>query len=171
MQNRITQILNIKYPIVQAPMSWMTDAKLVAAVAEAGGVADVRGVRAAFALGAEGVWVGTAFLATTESRMADNVKELLVKMTANDLHIYRTNPAYYRSVPTALSARLVAMDAQGVSRDEIEKASKAGTGMCLGMLEGDLENGYISVGNGVSLIKEIRPVKALIDDLMQDFKA
>ncbi|ROV55349.1 NAD(P)H-dependent flavin oxidoreductase [Neisseria chenwenguii] len=320
MQNRITQILNIKYPIVQAPMSWMTDAKLVAAVAEAGGlgflaphagqttnptsnedvlerlrneirktkaltdkpfgvpvilsydfamiplvanllieervpvvlinglldealfcqfkqagmtiiyraltpsiedsqaaerlgadilvvtgfdeggtvpekiigsfsavshivdsvtvpvmlaggVADVRGVRAAFALGAEGVWVGTAFLATTESRMADNVKELLVKTTANDLHIYRTNPAYYRSVPTALSARLVAMDAQGVSRDEIEKASKAGTGMRLGMLEGDLENGYISVGNGVSLIKEIRPVKALIDDLMQDFKA
>ena len=38
MQNRITQILNIKHPIVQAPMSWLTDAHLVASVAEAGGL-------------------------------------------------------------------------------------------------------------------------------------
>ncbi|EPY99804.1 hypothetical protein L278_08560 [Mannheimia haemolytica D35] len=36
--NRITQILNIKHPIVQAPMSWLTDAHLVASVAEAGGL-------------------------------------------------------------------------------------------------------------------------------------
>lgn len=36
--NRITQLLNIKHPIIQAPMSWLTDAKLVVAVAEAGGL-------------------------------------------------------------------------------------------------------------------------------------
>lgn len=38
MSNRITQILNIKHPIVQAPMSWLTDARLVVAVANAGGL-------------------------------------------------------------------------------------------------------------------------------------
>lgn len=38
------------------------------------------------------------------------------------------------------------------------------------MLEGDLDSGYISVGNGIAYIKEIRPVKASIDDLIQDLQ-
>lgn len=39
----------------------------------------------------------------------------------------------------------------------------------LGMLEGDFENGYISLGNGISHITEIRPIKEVIEDVMQDF--
>ena len=37
-ENRITKILGIKYPIIQGPMAWLTDAKLVAAVSNAGGL-------------------------------------------------------------------------------------------------------------------------------------
>lgn len=135
----------------------------------AGGIADVRGVRAAFALGAEGVYVGTLFLATEESRAADKIKQMIVQSNANDLHLFRTNPAYYRSLPTTLSHQLIVLDEQGASRETLERAMKGGYGMRLGMLEGNTEEGYISVGNGISLINTIRPVKQVIDDLMQDF--
>lgn len=38
MKNKVTQILNIKFPIIQGPMNWLTDAKFVAAVSNAGGL-------------------------------------------------------------------------------------------------------------------------------------
>lgn len=138
-------------------------------VMAAGGIADVRGVRAAFALGAEGVYIGTAFLATRESRMADKVKQMLVESNADDLLLFRTLPAFYRSLPTPLSRKLYDMSESGASREEIAQVMTGGLGMRRGMLEGDLERGYISVGNGITHIKEVRSVKALIDDLMQDF--
>ena len=135
----------------------------------AGGIADVNGVRASFALGAEGVYAGTLFLATEESRMAENVKQMLIRSTADDLLLFRTLPAYYRSLPTKLAHTLVEMDNAGASRQDIAKVMNGGVGMRAGMLEGDLENGYISLGNGITLINEIRPVKEVINDLMRDF--
>jgi len=139
-------------------------------VMAAGGIADVRGVRAAFALGAEGVFAGTVFIATRESPAAENVKHLLVDHTASDLLLFRTNPAYYRSIPTPYSEELLAMDERGQSRDEIANKMYGEQGLKVGMLDGDLERGYITVGNGISYIKSIRSVKEVIEDLMQDFK-
>jgi enoyl-[acyl-carrier protein] reductase II len=139
-------------------------------VMAAGGIADVRGVRAAFALGAEGVFAGTVFIATTESPAAENVKQLLVEHTASDLLIFRTNPAYYRSIPTPYSRELLAMDERGQTRDEIANKMYSEQGLKVGMLDGDLDNGYITVGNGVSYVKDIRFVREVVDDLMQDFK-
>ncbi len=58
-------------------------------VIAAGGMADVRGVRAALALGAEGVWLGTRFLATAESGAHDDYKKRLVAARSTDT-IYTT---------------------------------------------------------------------------------
>lgn len=69
----------------------------------AGGIADVRGVRAPFVLGAEGVYLETAFLATHKSRMAQHIKQMLVDSTADDLLLYRATTAHYRSRPTKLA--------------------------------------------------------------------
>ena len=137
----------------------------------AGGIADVRAVRAAFALGAEGVFVGTVLIATHESPAAKIVKDLIVKHNANDLHIFRTTPAYYRSIPTPYSQQLVAMDEQGESREAIAKKMYGEQGLKVGMLDGDIHNGYITVGNGISYIQEVRSVKTVIEDLMQDFNS
>jgi len=138
-------------------------------VMAAGGIADVRAVRASFALGAEGVFAGTVFIATEENPAAENVKALIVKHKATDLLIFRTNPAYYRSIPTPYSQTLLAMDESGKSRDEIANKMYGEQGLKVGMLDGDLENGYITVGNGISYINEIRKVKDVVEDLMQDF--
>ena len=132
----------------------------------AGGIADKKSVQAALTLGAEGVWIGTAFIATTECRSHQKVKEWIVNATANDLLLFRTEPYYYRSLPTELAKKCFEMSENGATRADIAKVMNAGTGMRLGMLEGDFDNGYVSVGNGISQINEIKSVKELIDELM-----
>ncbi len=134
-----------------------------------GGIGDIRGVRAAFVLGAEGVYLGTSFLAVEEARTAQNVKELMVKTNAENLHVFRTLPYFYRSIPTKLSAELVEMDKNGATREELAIKQGGGKGMKSGMLDGDLENGYISVGLGVSFIDRIKTTEELINELMADF--
>lgn len=138
-------------------------------VMAAGGIADLRAVRASFALGAEGVFAGTVFIATEENPAAENVKQLIVDHTASDLLIFRTNPAYYRSIPTPYSQELLEMDERGDSRDEIANKMYGEQGLKVGMLDGDIHRGYITVGNGISYIKNIRPVKEVVEDLMYDF--
>ena len=132
----------------------------------AGGIADKKAVQTAFMLGAEGVWVGTAFIATHECRASQKVKDWIVQSTANDLLLFRTEPYYYRSLPTELAKKCFEMSENGATRADIAKVMNAGTGMRLGMLEGDFEHGYVSVGNGISAIDRVKSVQELIDELM-----
>lgn len=60
------------------------------------------------------------------------------------------------------------MSENGATRADIAKVMNAGTGMRLGMLEGDFERGYVSVGNGISAIDRVKSVQELIDELMAD---
>lgn len=142
-------------------------------VACAGGVGDIRTVRAAFALGAEAVFVGSRFIPTVENPTAQNVKELIVNSTAEDLALFRVAPAYYRSLPTQLRDKLVENDLTKNMQDTFEANGPlmGGTsGMRIGMLEGDLKKGYVSVGTGISSIHSIQTVQEVVDELMADFK-
>jgi enoyl-[acyl-carrier protein] reductase II len=138
-------------------------------VMAAGGITDVAGVRSVFALGAEGVYAGTLFLATEESRMADNVKTMVVESTADNLLMFRSALSFYRSLPTPFVHKLVEMDKAGVSTAEITNVLVSSQGMRVGMVEGNLEEGYLSFGNGITYINEIRSVKTVIEDVMRDF--
>lgn len=138
-------------------------------VMAAGGITDVNGVRSVFALGAEGVYAGTLFLATEESRMADNVKKIVVESNAGDLLMFRSALSFYRSLPTPFADKLMAMDKAGTPTAEITNLLVGSQGMRVGMVEGNLDKGFITVGNGVSYIHEIRPVSTVIKDVMRDF--
>ena len=140
-------------------------------VMAAGGITDKRTFNAAFALGAEGVFCGSLFLSSTEARAPKNVKDLIVKTNATDIDFFRTTPYYYRSIPTPLSQKLVQMDKELKTREEIANAMHPMRNMKFGMLDGQVDVGYISVGLGVSMIHSIRPCKEIIDDMTQDFKA
>ena len=139
-------------------------------VMAAGGITDRRTFNAAFALGAEGTFCGTLFLASTEARTAQNVKEMMVKANASDIDFFRTVPYYYRSIPTQLSKKLVQMDKELKTREEISKEMHPMRNMKFGMLDGKIDVGYVSVGLGVSMIHSIRSCKEIIDDITQDFK-
>ena len=140
-------------------------------VMAAGGITDKRTFNAALALGAEGVFCGSLFLSSTEARAPKNVKDLIVKTNATDIDFFRTTPYYYRSIPTPLSQKLVKMDKELKTREEIANAMHPMRNMKFGMLDGQVDVGYISVGLGVSMIHSIRPCKEIIDDMTQDFKA
>ena len=138
-------------------------------VMAAGGITDSRGFNAAIALGAEGVYCGTVFLMSKESRMAENVKQAVLKADAQDLLLFRTIPAYYRSLPGELADELAAMDKAGAANEELGRKMGGFTESRIGMLEGDMNRGYVSVGNGISFIHEILTAKQIIDNLTKDF--
>lgn len=140
-------------------------------VMAAGGILDHRAFNAAMALGTEGVYCGTAFLMSEESRMARNVKESVLKANARDLLLFRTIPAYYRSLPGALANELVAMDKAGATNEELGRKMGGFANLRIGMLEGDMDKGYVSVGNGISHIHGIKPCKAIVDELTRDYTA
>lgn len=136
-------------------------------VVAAGGIVDERTARAAFVLGAEGLYVGTAFLLSKESPIADNIKQMAIKADANDLIMYRTVPAYYRSLPGELPNKLLEMSNAGATEEEIYEAQHRYIGMRDGMLFGDLSKGYASFGCGISFIHAVEPVQTIIDRMMK----
>ena len=139
-------------------------------VMAAGGITDRRTFNAAFALGAEGVFCGTLFLSATEARTAQNVKEMILKTNATDMDFFRAVPYYYRSIPTPLSQKIVQMDKELKTREDIYNEMKPLRNIKFGMLDGQVDVGYITVGLGVSMIHSIRSCKEIIDDITQDFK-
>ena len=139
-------------------------------VMAAGGITDRRTFNAAFALGAEGAYCGTLFLSSAEARTAPNVKEMILKANATDMDFFRAKPYYYRSIPTPLSQKLVQMDKELKTREEIVGVMHPMRNMKFGMLDGQIDVGYVSVGLGVSMIKSIRTSKEIIDDITHDFK-
>lgn len=138
-------------------------------VMAAGGISNSRTFNAVLALGAEGAYCGTAFLMSKESRMAENVKQAVLRANAKDLLLFRTMPAYYRSLPGALANKLVEMDKAGATNEELGKIMGGFANLRKGMLDGDMENGYVSVGNGISDIHEIKSVKEIIFEMTRDY--
>ncbi|MBQ4200571.1 MAG: nitronate monooxygenase [Kiritimatiellae bacterium] len=148
----------------------IVDAVKSVPVMAAGGIYDRRSFNAALALGAEGVYCGTAFLMSEESRMAANVKEAVLKANAKDLLLFRMIPAYYRSLPGALANKLVEMDRAGATNEELGKAMGGFANLRKGMLEGDMEGGYVSVGHAISFIHEIKSAAQIIADMTLDME-
>lgn len=138
-------------------------------VMAAGGIADHRAFNAALALGAEGVYCGTVFLMSKESRMAENVKQAILASSAQDLLLFRTIPAYYRSLPGDLANELVALDRAGATNEELGKKMGGFANLRVGMLEGDMNKGYVSVGHGISHIHEIKSVYEIIAELTKEY--
>jgi len=131
----------------------MADAVSIPVVA-AGGIADARGLVAAFALGAEAVQMGTAFVATHECVAHPTYKQAIVD--ANDVGSVITarklGPA--RIVKGELAFKILQMEAEGASAEELEAFIGPGRAR-LGSLEGDLVEGEGYCGAIAGLIKQI----------------
>lgn len=134
-------------------------------VLAAGGITDKRTAKAAHALGASGVSVGTAFISTLESRVPQSVKDKIVASNGLDLFLFRTMPDYYRSLPGKLAQKLVDMDKAGASNEDLGKTMGGLRGLRIGMLEGNTDEGYISLGTGIGSIRGVKSVAEVVDEL------
>lgn len=135
-------------------------------VVAAGGIADGRGLAAAFALGAEGVQLGTRFLASREAPVHDNYKQAILK--TNDRSTLVTGKsigAPVRAIANQMTKQFSRYEQQGRPREEFEQLAVGG--LRRAVYEGDLETGSLMAGQIAGLINEIKPVEQIIEEMME----
>ena len=147
----------------------VVDAVQVPVIA-AGGMADGRGLAAALALGAQGVQMGTRFICSTECVAHARFKEQILKAGDRSTVITgRPTGHPVRCLENKLSRQFLEMEKNGALAEEFEKL---GTGkMPLGVLQGDIEAGSLMAGQIAGIIKDIKPVKDIIRDVMSQAEA
>jgi enoyl-[acyl-carrier protein] reductase II len=146
----------------------VADAVRVPIVA-AGGIVDARGIVGAFALGAEGVQLGTRFVAVEENIANPKYKQAIIEAKDTDTVITCRKLLPTRSLRTEFTRRLLELEDSGASTAEIRdflgfsRARK-------GQLEGDLVNGEAYSGSSAGLIKEILPTATVIQRMIEGYK-
>ena len=145
----------------------IVDAVKSVPVMAAGGINDIRGVRAAFALGAQGVYVGTRFIVCTECPAAKDVKDMIIADSGENIIAVTPNE---RSLPTPAAIDYNRRLLSGESAETIHKEIMEKGGLGPAMLHGDVTNGIISVNTGISTIRNIKPVAEIVNELMADFR-
>lgn len=138
-------------------------------VIAAGGIADGRGIVAALALGAIGVQIGTVLLASDECPIHQNYKEAVVKAKDNNTCVTgRTGGAPVRVIKNAMAREYIKLEYQNVSRDELEQLTLGS--LRKAVLEGDTKNGSLMAGQISGLVKEIKPVAEILEQMYTEAK-
>ena len=138
-------------------------------VIAAGGIADGRGVAAAFCLGASGVQMGTVFLATHECPISIEYKNLIVE--ADDTSTTLTGMKFgapVRGIKNELTKRYHELEAQSSTLMELEELTLGS--LRKAVYDGDVENGSVMSGQIAGLIDEIRSVEQVIVDVLEEAK-
>jgi enoyl-[acyl-carrier protein] reductase II len=140
-------------------------------VIAAGGIADARGMAAAFALGAEGVQLGTRFVAVKENIAHDDYKNAIVAAGDTDTVITLRSLIPSRSLKnTEFTQVLVGMENVGASADDIREFMGHAASRRAG-LEGDLDNGEAYCGASAGLIHDICTARDVIRRLIKGYPA
>ncbi|MGN0633095.1 MAG: enoyl-[acyl-carrier-protein] reductase FabK [Oscillospiraceae bacterium] len=133
-------------------------------VLAAGGIADGRGIAASFMLGAEGVQVGTRFLASDECRIHENYKNLVIKAKDTDNQItgfYSGSPC--RSIKTKYTKKLQDMEKKAAPPEDFE-ALTVGS-LRKAAVDGNIEEGSFLCGLIAGMINDIKPCKEIIEEM------
>lgn len=141
-------------------------------VIAAGGIGDGRAILAALSLGADAVQMGTRFLMTKESSAHENFKNLLLNSNATSTKILMRSTVPVRLFDNKF-AREIAQIEQSFHGENLKHKLNEHLGKFRaknGMLEGDLENGELEVGQVVSLIKTIPSVEEVFRELLSDYQ-
>lgn len=146
----------------------LVDALSVPVVA-AGGIADGRGFLAAMALGAEGISVGTRFAATVESSAHDTYKQAIVGASDSGTVLFAKKIAPVRALKNRWVEEVRAAESRGSSREELERVYGQSHSR-RGILEGDLEEGELEMGQSSGLVHEILPAAEVVRKLVQEFE-
>lgn len=132
-------------------------------VVSAGGYADSRGTKAAFALGADGIQVGTRFICSTECIAHDNYKQAVIKAKDRDAVVTgRSTGAPVRALKNKLTREYERLEKSGASFEEIEALGVGG--LRRAFQDGDVENGSLMAGQSAAMVHDIKPCAEIIKD-------
>lgn len=135
----------------------------------AGGIATGNAMYAAMALGADGVQVGSRFVASEEASSHIDFKKMIVDAKEGDTHLTLKELAPVRLLKNKFYQDVAALYAKGSSIDEL-KTLLGRARAKRGMFEGDLEEGELEIGQVSGLIHDIKPAEAIIKDMIKEFK-
>ena len=130
-------------------------------VVAAGGIADKRGAAAAFALGADGIQVGTRFICAEECIAHDNYKQAVIKAKDRDAVVTgRTTGAPVRALKNKLTREYDRLEKSGASFEEIEQLGVGG--LRRAFQEGDVQTGSLMAGQSAAMVTKIEPAADII---------
>jgi putative enoyl-[acyl-carrier-protein] reductase II len=138
-------------------------------VVAAGGIADARGFVAAIALGADGIQMGTRFIATTESLAHPNYKEAIVRAMAADITVSgRKSEVMMRALKNDFTREILRMEAKGLSKEEMLDFIGAGR-MQRAAIQGDMEGGTVLCGSVAELVGDIVSAAEVIERMVKGY--
>jgi enoyl-[acyl-carrier protein] reductase II len=149
---------------------------LIPAVAEAvkipviaaGGIATGRQMMAAMVLGAEGVQVGTRFVASIEASSHDNFKQTIIKSSEGDTMLAMKSLVPVRLIKNKFYKEIFEAEQRGASVEELRKILGRARAK-IGMFEGNLDEGELEIGQVSANVKEVLPASEIVRTLWNEF--
>ena len=139
-------------------------------VIAAGGIADGRGIAAAFMLGAKAVQMGTRFIATQEAQVHESYKNQVLRAKDIDTRVTGRSTGHpVRALRNEMTKRYLELEQEGASFEELEQLTLGG--LRRAVVEGDVRMGSLMAGQCAGLVREILPCSELVPQLMQEAKA
>lgn len=136
----------------------------------AGGIATGGAMLAAFALGAEGVQIGTRFALTEESSASDEFKRLCVSLKEGDTMLALKKIGATRLIKNEFYDKVKAAEDSGASAEQMKELLGKGRAK-RGIFEGDLVEGELEIGQIASLLKDLPPAKEVLRHIVEEYNA
>ena len=135
----------------------------------AGGIGTGAGMLAAFALGAEGMQIGTRFALTRESSASDRFKDLCAGLQEGDTMLSLKKVVPTRLIKNEFFRRVEEAENRGASAEEMKEILGFGRAK-KGIFEGDLDEGELEIGQVAYLVRDIPTVQEVFDSLMAEYR-
>jgi enoyl-[acyl-carrier protein] reductase II len=134
----------------------------------AGGIATGEGMLATFALGAEGVQIGTRFALTQESSANEQFKQLCIALNEGDTMLALKKIGATRLIKNEFYKQVKTAEDSGATAEQLKELLGKGRAK-LGIFEGDLQNGELEIGQIASLIRDIPTVEYIVTQIVDDY--
>lgn len=135
----------------------------------AGGIADGRGIAAAFALGASGIQVGTRFLVSEECQIHDNYKNAVIKSKDIDTIVTGRSTGHpVQVLKNKLAKEYLKLEKDNVSFDKLEELGRGA--LKKAVLDGDIENGSLMAGQISGMLKKVQSSKEIIEEMFNEYE-
>ena len=135
----------------------------------AGGIGTGNAMLATFALGAEGVQIGTRSALTEESSAHENFKQLCLNLNEGDTKLLLKKLSPTRLVKGEFTTAVEEAEARGASAEEMKELLGKGRSK-KGIFEGNLQEGELEIGQVASLFREMQTVSEVMKEIMEDFR-